>query len=88
VLTLLVLLVALVPLADASLVDPLWIAGIYDRGDFDEIVGAVTDSDSLLQSLVPLVRRESNARGIIVPGVVVAGTSATPLGDCVRAPPA
>jgi hypothetical protein len=33
-------LLPLVPLAHACPTDPVWIAGIYDAGDFDEIVCA------------------------------------------------
>ena len=40
-------LVALVPLAHTSPTDPLWIAGIYDAGDFDEVVWALTSADSV-----------------------------------------
>ena len=44
-LTFLVLLsiIALVPLAQASPVDPLWIHGIYDAGDHDDAVWILTD---------------------------------------------
>jgi len=44
VLVLLVTLSALVPLAEASPPDPLWIAGIYDSADHDEVIGLVTSA--------------------------------------------
>lgn len=34
-------LVALVPLAHASPPDPIWIAGLYDAADYDDVVLAV-----------------------------------------------
>jgi len=40
-------LFALVPLAAASPVDPTWIAGLYDNGDHDDIVLAITDASGL-----------------------------------------
>jgi|SRR5262245_28333792 len=36
-------LVILVPLGSASPVDPLWIPGIYDDADYDDVVGLVVD---------------------------------------------
>jgi hypothetical protein len=38
---LLIVLVAFIPLAEASLPDLLWIAGIYDEGDLDRAVEVV-----------------------------------------------
>ena len=40
-------LLALVPLAHASPPDPMWIAGIYDAGDFDEVVCALIGADTI-----------------------------------------
>ena len=40
-------LFALVPLAAATPVDPTWIAGLYDNGDHDDVVLAITDSAGL-----------------------------------------
>ena len=37
----------LVPLAHASPPDPMWIAGIYDAGDFDEVVCIITGTDTV-----------------------------------------
>ena len=37
-------LVTLVPLAHGSPPDPTWIAGLYDDGDHDEAVLAITDA--------------------------------------------
>ena len=37
----------LVPLAHASPPDPMWIAGIYDAGDFDEVVWMITGTDTV-----------------------------------------
>jgi hypothetical protein len=47
VLGILVVLIALVPLAHGSPPDPAWIAGIYDAGDFDEAVWTLIGADSL-----------------------------------------
>jgi hypothetical protein len=45
-LALLAALVALVPLAHASPPDPLWIAGIYDEADADNLIVAATSLES------------------------------------------
>jgi hypothetical protein len=47
VLFLLLTLSALVPLALASPPDPLWIGGVFDAGDFDDVVVAATFTDGL-----------------------------------------
>jgi len=36
--------VSLVPLAYASPTDPLWISGIYDAADYDDVVWLLTDT--------------------------------------------
>jgi hypothetical protein len=46
VLGILFALLALVPLAHASPPDPVWVAGIYDAADFDEVVSAATALES------------------------------------------
>jgi len=49
VLTAVLLLLALVPLAHAGPPDPTWIAGIYDDADLDEAVATVTNADALIE---------------------------------------
>ena len=39
-----VILCTILPLAEASPPDPLWIAGIYDGADHDEVVALVTSA--------------------------------------------
>src|SRR5262245_38454203 len=46
VLAVLFALLALVPLAQASPPDPMWLAGIYDAGDFDDLILAATSLES------------------------------------------
>ncbi len=54
-------LILLVPFAAASPPDPLWIPGIYDAADFDDVVVAATSLESrvegclLVVSPVPMV---------------------------------
>ena len=47
---LLAALVALVPLAHASPADPLWIVGIYDAADSDDVVLVVTALEHSVES--------------------------------------
>ena|SRR5712692_10951672 len=49
VLGLLFVLLALLPLADAVPVDPSWIPGMYDEGDFDEVAMAVTTAAAVVK---------------------------------------
>ena len=37
-------LVAIIPLAYASVADPTWIAGVYDGADYDEVVSLLTET--------------------------------------------
>ena len=39
-------LVAMLPLAAASLPDPLWIGGVYDAADYDDLVALCVDIGS------------------------------------------
>jgi hypothetical protein len=41
----------LTALADASLPDPSWISGLYDDNDFDDVVGFITSSASLIDEV-------------------------------------
>lgn len=47
VLALLVALVGVVALADASPIDPTWVPGIYDEGDHDDVVLALISASGL-----------------------------------------
>ena len=89
VLTSVLLLLALVPLAHASPPDPTWTAGIYDNADLDEAVAAVTNADALIErgtladKTVCLVRS-----GVLTPDVPANALSGSLLGIGIRAPPA
>jgi hypothetical protein len=43
---LVVVLLSLVPLADASPVDPTWVPGLWDNGDGDDIVLLIMGTDA------------------------------------------
>jgi hypothetical protein len=79
--------VALTPLAYASPGDPLWIAGIYDAADYDEVVTAAAALESLVEDTLLVV-----SPGSIVADSAAAGTMARPAGATLdiaqpRAPP-
>jgi len=66
---LLVVLVALVPLAGASPPDPLWIGGIYGAADSDDVVLAVTSlEDGARQVLFVVSTLSMLTRVPITPG--------------------
>ena len=88
VLALLGVLAALVPLAHASPPDPLWIPGIYDAADFDEVVVAVLTAvaraaDTRSVSFAPPAR----AGATVVPAEVRLAPGASLPALPVRAPP-
>ncbi|PYM91494.1 MAG: hypothetical protein DME04_18950 [Candidatus Rokuibacteriota bacterium] len=47
---LIAVVVVLTPVALASPADPTWIAGIYDDGDYDDVILLVTSASSTLVS--------------------------------------
>ena len=85
---LLLILVALAPLAGASPPDPSWLAGIYDDADFDEVVVAVVSASADVSSILLLSPKPAD----IPPGIVrladAACVAAAPLARFqIRAPP-
>jgi hypothetical protein len=80
-------LCSLVPLAHASLPDPLWIAGVYDGADFDEAVVAVVAVTALVaapaMSGLPAAPRREAVRPVEVPPGAAASRSTFQI----RAPP-
>jgi len=84
--TLLVALLAVVPIAHASAPDPLWIPGIYDAADLDDALVVVTSLENQLHevpSVVPVgspVARVLLAERPVAPAVIPRTTPA-------RAPP-
>jgi hypothetical protein len=48
---LLALMIVLTPMAWASPIDPNWIGGVYDDGDFDDVVGYLTSGTLAVPAL-------------------------------------
>ena len=65
-LTLLLVLGALLPLAEASPPDPLWIAGIYDDADHDDVVALATSVAATLRPAVCAGERPSTVSPALV----------------------
>jgi len=86
---LLLVLVALVPLAHASPPDPMWIGGIYDGEDLDEAVVAVVSASVITtESLPSLGKLGDTLRGAMLPIDAARVPSASPSAFSIRAPPA
>ena len=81
-------LVALVPLAHISPPDPTWLPGVWDNGDYDDIVALVTSDSSLVGAGVD---SQAGCLSVVLGSVrdVTIGifTDASLLPDCPRAPP-
>ena len=73
---LLVAVIAIAPLADASPPDPTWIGGLYDNGDLDDVIFAITSATAVLDAR-PVLRAEPTV--VIVGAVHDTGTTAPPL---------
>ena len=87
VLGLLLLLIALVPLADCSPPDPVWIAGIYDAADSDDAVVVATSLDGVAEQ-DPLGVSPVTTLGYILAAARVGTPTATASGGLhSRAPP-
>jgi hypothetical protein len=67
-LVLLLVLLALAPLANSSPSDPLWIEGVYDGADFDDAVAAVVSESAVVETSVLPAR----------PADIAAGTERSP----------
>lgn len=77
----------LVPLAYASPADPLWIAGIYDAADDDDVVVAAVSLESLAQDTPLVAGPVSIVADRVVPDLMVPPAD-PPLGAFQpRAPP-
>jgi hypothetical protein len=81
------ILVLSVVLTYASPPDPLWIPGIYDDHDYDDVVGMVTDGTGLSDSQTPQPA-ESVLAGFVL-GVSTAERVQSPTGhrQTIRGPP-
>ncbi len=86
-LVLLVVLFGLVPLAEASPPDPMWIAGIYDGGDFDEVVVAILSATGLVGTPVVPAMPVDIPAGEVQPRDTVPGVAAPSFTFTIRAPP-
>jgi len=82
------ILVVLTPLAYASPPDPSWIRGLYDGGDFDDVVVLLTSGLGVVEPF-PLVGLDliQVARDRVAPIALLCVLAPTPSTDRSRAPP-
>lgn len=84
---LLLVLTALVPLADASPPDSLWLAGIYDDADFDEAIVAVVSVAAVVETVALLRRPTDIPAGAVRPHGTLLSAAAPSSTFSIRAPP-
>lgn len=46
-------LIGLLPLAYATPPDPSWVRGVYDDGDFDDVVSLITSTSAVVETPTP-----------------------------------
>ena len=80
-------LVAMVPLAHASPPDPTWIAGLYDDGDHDTAVTALSDACGLPANEAAAISPATLATTRVTIGIPARSHTRSPLGPVDRAPP-
>src|SRR2546426_2252125 len=77
------------PMAQASPPDPSWIRGMYDDGDFDDVIGLITFGSGLVAEIV---RVEIRPELSVVTAILTADDDSVPLHSLTsaqpRAPPA
>jgi len=82
-------LLFLAPLAGASPPDPLWIAGIYDERDLDDVVIAVASASAELAQVACAPEKPILGPQEILPAEEASITAGAPWSlSSVRAPPA
>jgi hypothetical protein len=88
VLVLLGAILALAPLAHASPPDQTWIAGLYDDGDYDDVILLVTASAGAIQAdPVPALTPVATVVGFVCPTAERGSPEPPRLADFSRAPP-
>ena len=79
----------LTPMAQASPPDPSWIRGMYDDGDFDDVIGLITFGSGLVAEIV---RVEIRPELSVVTAILTADDDSVPSHSLTsaqpRAPPA
>lgn len=87
-LTLLIALIALTPLAQASPPDQSWLSGVYDNADYDDVVLLVTSAVSVTSSDPPWSLGFSSAViAAVVSRASPSGYAAPSFHTAPRAPP-
>ncbi len=72
-------------LANASLPDPLWLAGLYDGADYDDLIGSVEDVGSI--GAGPPILEDFSVSGYLGVSDEVGARAPFGAGSSVRAPP-
>ena len=85
---LLALIRVLLPMAWACPIDPYWVGGIYDGGDFEDVIECLTTSIVAVQALPVAEARLCLASGTIAPNADATGEATLTLSPHdPRAPP-
>jgi len=80
-------LFTIVPLAQGSPPDPTWVAGLYDDGDHDDVVLAITGASALPAMAVVAVARTTAPTSRVVPLGATRVPTSCRISPVDRAPP-
>jgi len=80
-------LTVLLPLADASPPDQMWIPGIYDEADLDEAIVAVVSASGVVATTVRATEPANGTIATVALHVPALATAAPPSPFSIRAPP-
>jgi hypothetical protein len=80
-------LVTLTPLCHASPPDPTWIAGLYDDGDYDDVVLGVTGTMAVAPSAPPPITAAAETHAAPAPPAREAPSKRSVVAPVDRAPP-
>jgi len=82
------ILLALVPLAHASPPDSTWLAGLYDNGDFDDVIVAVVSASAVVTNIVVIATEAARSTaGVVWTQPQVVGIAADCFSFTIRPPP-
>jgi hypothetical protein len=80
-------LIGLLPFAHASPPDPIWIPGVYDGADYDDVIVLVTEAGAIVEPAPVVLESASRVVGLLPPPSAPAPSRASVFAVHPRSPP-